>query len=615
MTARFAIFWLLGLALTACADYGRYAKHPPDPHSFAQPNEAKATHLQWSGQVDFASKTIIAKASWMIQSQKKADTIVFDTYGLDIQKVTIDDQQETGWVLDTPDPILGSALRIAIKPGTQMVHIQYRTASQAKGLQWLDAAQTGDKKHPFLFSQGQAILTRTWLPCQDSPSLRFSFDATVSVPAGLMAVMSAPNSQQHSTDGLYRFSNSQPIPSYLFALAVGDFSYKAFDGRSGIYAEKSTLDVAWQEFANLPPMIKAAERLFGKMPWQRFDVLVLPPSFPFGGMENPMIMFAAPTLIAGDRSLTNLVAHELAHTWSDQLVRIASWEDFWLNEFFTNYIERRIIEEIEGSSYTEMMESLSNLELEKTLESAGLTGQSLVLVPDLDGKDPDQVLGATQYLKVAALMMHMESSLQKKNIDRWIRQQLREGEGKVYTTQSFVQSHQNELFSNENFNEAHLNTWFYEQQLPKNYQRRISTRFASVEAVASQWLQGEEISLLPTGGWSVYEWMYFLRIINQGQLAQSRLSELDQALLLSNSGNAELQAVWLQLALQHNYLEVLAAVEKYVAKTGRRKLLLLVYKALWSNEQTRDTALLWFQKYGPMYHQVARNSISEILVK
>lgn len=606
-------FWVWGLA--GCSGDYQSKDIPTDPHSFAQPNKVQATHLNWEGSVDFEKKQIRAKASWLLSHASKADTVVFDTYGLYIDSVRLDDNQNTFWKLDAPQPILGSALRIVLQPGTQMVHIFYRTSNQAKGLQWLEAHQTADKKHPFLFSQGQAILTRSWLPCQDSPALRFSFDAKVNVPSGLTAVMSAANQAQKQVDGRYSLSNQQPIPSYLFALAVGDIHYKAFDERTGVFAEKSKLEQAWQEFANLPPMVRAAERLYGRMPWERLDLLVLPPSFPFGGMENPMLMYVAPSLIAGDRSLTNLVAHELAHAWSDQILRHASWEDFWLNEFFTNYIERRIIEEMEGPAYAEMMQALSNLELERNLAQAKTNNQPTILAPKLLAKDPDLVLSAATYQKCTALMMQLESKLGKKALDQWIRKQITEGRNPIHTTNSFLKQHQKSLFAPSVFESDILEAWLYQNELPINYERKPSARFASVEAVASIWQQGEDIRNLPTGGWSVYEWIYFLKAINQGQIKQERLRELDALIAFSQSGNVELKSAWFQLCLQHNYFEVLSEIENMVATTGRRKILIAIYKALWNNLITKDEALLWFENYQEQYHPVARNSIAQILGK
>lgn len=609
------LVYILAISFAGCSRVDQNKGIPSDPHSFSQPNKVMASHLRWVGTVDFEQKQISAKASWLLTYASEADTVVFDTYGLLIDSVQLDDNQTTYWKLDTPQPFLGSALRIALKTGSQIVHIFYRTSSQAKGLQWLEAEQTADKQHPFLFSQGQAILTRSWLPCQDSPALRFSFDAELSVPPGLKAVMSASNQAQMQPSGRYSFSNKKPIPSYLFALAVGDIHFKAFDNRTGVFAEKSQLEQAWQEFANLPPMIRAAERLYGRMPWERLDLLVLPPSFPFGGMENPMLMYVAPSLLAGDRSLTNLVAHELAHAWSDQMLRHASWEDFWLNEFFTNYIERRIIEEMEGPTYAEMMQALSNLELERNLAQAKTNNQPTILAPKLLAKDPDLVLSAATYQKCTAFMMQLESKLGKKELDQWIKKQIAEGTNPIYTTTSFIKQHQNSLFPPSIFDSDILEAWLYQNELPRNYERKPSARFASVEAVATIWQQGEDISHLPTGGWSAYEWIYFLKSINQGQIKHERLQELDALIALSQSGNVELKSNWFQLCLQHNYLEVLPEIEILLAHIGRRKILLTIYKALWNNPLTKDKALHWFETYQQRYHPVARNSIAQLLGK
>lgn len=609
------LIFILAWGFVGCNGLNQDKNIPGDPHSFSQPNKVLATHLHWEGSVDFERKQIQAKASWLLSYAAAADTVVFDAYGLTIDSVRLDDNQSTFWKLDVPQAFLGSALRIALKPSTQMVHIYYRTGSQARGLQWLEAQQTADKQHPFLFSQGQAILTRSWLPCQDSPALRFSFDAELSVPPGLKAVMSASNQAQMQPSGRYSFSNKKPIPSYLFALAVGDIHFKAFDERTGVFAEKSKLEQAWQEFANLPPMIRAAERLYGRMPWERLDLLVLPPSFPFGGMENPMLMYVAPSLIAGDRSLTNLVAHELAHAWSDQILRHASWEDFWLNEFFTNYIERRIIEEMEGPAYAEMMLALNNLELERNLAQAKTNHQPTILAPKLLGKDPDLVLSAATYQKCTAFMMQLESKLGKKELDQWIKKQIAEGKNQIHTTNTFVDQHQNSLFATNVFESDIRDAWLYQNELPRNYERKPSARFASVEAVASIWQQGEDIRNLPTGGWSVYEWIYFLRAVNHGQIDPQRLHALDALIGFSQSGNVELKSVWFQLCLQHHYLEVLPEIENMVANTGRRKILIAIYKALWNNPITKDEALLWFNNYQQRYHPVARSSIAQLLGK
>ena len=252
----------------------------------------------------------------------------------------------------------------------------------ARALQWLSPEQTADKTKPFLFTQGQAILTRTWIPVQDSPGIRFTYNAKVKVPNDLMALMSAENPQARSSDGVYSFKMDKPIPAYLIALAVGDIAYQSIDERCGVYAEQSMINKAAWEFADMGRMVTAAEELYGPYRWGRYDVIVLPPSFPFGGMENPMLTFATPTIIAGDRSLTALIAHELAHSWSGNLVTNANWNDFWLNEGFTVYFEHRISEKLYGADYSAMTGVLGHQDLMSTVMEieSGKDPQDLSLI-------------------------------------------------------------------------------------------------------------------------------------------------------------------------------------------------------------------------------------------
>ncbi|HYI78279.1 MAG TPA: M1 family aminopeptidase/hydrolase, partial [Chryseolinea sp.] len=308
-----------------------------DPHSFSKPSDARVTHLNWKAKVDFTTKTIEAVASWNIEAAEGIPVIIFDTKELSIEKVKLNDSESADYTIGETDPLLGKSLTVSIKSNTKTVNIFYKTNPGAEALQWLSPQQTAGKEHPFLFTQSQAILARSWIPCQDSPSIRFTYDAEVTVPSDLLALMSASNPQEKNGTGTYRFTMKQPIPSYLLALAVGDIKFNAISPRSGVYAEPSLIDTATWEFADLEKMIDGAEQLYGKYRWDRYDVIVLPPSFPFGGMENPRLTFATPTILAGDRSLTALIAHELAHSWSGNLVTNATWNDFWLNEGFTVY--------------------------------------------------------------------------------------------------------------------------------------------------------------------------------------------------------------------------------------------------------------------------------------
>ncbi|MDX1440183.1 MAG: M1 family aminopeptidase/hydrolase, partial [Rubricoccaceae bacterium] len=335
---------------------------PHDVHSYAQPEQARVTHVALDLNADFDGQQLVGSATLDIQKTEGADEILLDVRGLNIESVTdaggSDLKYETGAI----DDLMGAPLTVTIADTTNQIVINYRTGEEAAAVQWLSPEQTSSGE-PFLFTQGQAILTRTWIPTQDSPGIRQTYDAAITVPEGLTAVMSAemltPEGEINSdSTTTFRFRMDDPIPPYLIALAIGDLEFQEIGPRSGVWAEPDVVEAAAYEFAEVEEMMDAAEALYGPYRWGRYDVLVLPPSFPFGGMENPRLTFATPTILAGDRSLVSLVAHELAHSWSGNLVTNATWDDFWLNEGFTSYFENRIMEAVYGPEYAAMLRSL-----------------------------------------------------------------------------------------------------------------------------------------------------------------------------------------------------------------------------------------------------------------
>ncbi|MCK5279376.1 MAG: aminopeptidase, partial [Cyclobacteriaceae bacterium] len=334
-------------------------KRVTDPHSFSQPEEAVVKHMNLDLQVDFDKKIIIGNAEIEIERSADAQKIILDIKALKIHEIKYEQGDLADYTIHEKDQYMGSALEIPLKVTDNKVIISYSTGQSAEALQWLKPEQTADKTTPFLFTQSQAILARSWIPLQDSPGVRFTYTAKVKVPKGYIALMSAENPQETSNDGIYHFKMDQPIPSYLIALAVGKIGFAPVGERTGIYAEPSMLERSREEFSEMEKMLIIAEKLYGRYRWDRYDLIVLPPSFPFGGMENPRITFATPTIIAGDKSLISLVAHELAHSWSGNLVTNATWNDFWLNEGFTVYFENRIMEALKGKDYSDMLSTLS----------------------------------------------------------------------------------------------------------------------------------------------------------------------------------------------------------------------------------------------------------------
>ena len=382
-----------------------------DPHSFSNPEQVRVRHLELDLEVDFAAR-ILSGTAILCFDAAEAPTLILDTRGLQVKEV----QSTTGggyapapYALQPADPILGSALTISIPPGATAVRIRYATGPNASALQWLAPPQTAGKVHPFLYTQSQAIHARSWIPMQDTPAVRVTYNARLRVPEGLLAVMSAEMQVDPPRSGEYRFHMPQPIPAYLIALAAGDLAHHTLGPRSGIYAEPPVIEQAAREFEDTEQMIAAVEELYGPYLWGRYDLLVLPPSFPFGGMENPRLTFVTPTVLAGDKSLVALVAHELAHSWSGNLVTNATWEDFWLNEGFTVYLERRIVEKVYGARREAMEASLGRQELER--EIAQLEPRDTILQIDLKGRDPDAGCTLVPYEKGALLLRSLEEAV------------------------------------------------------------------------------------------------------------------------------------------------------------------------------------------------------------
>jgi leukotriene-A4 hydrolase len=599
---------------------------PQDPHSYASQSPVRVQHLDLDLAVDFASRTLAGTATWQLcdateADKTEADKVVFDTRDLSIEHVECLDKSgnssPTTFKLGPTDSVLGQALSVALRPDTAAVRIQYRTAATAAALQWLEPAQTAGSQ-PFLFTQSQAILARTWLPCQDSPGIRFTYAAQVQVPPHLLALMSAENPQQLDPKGEYHFRMAQPIPAYLMALAVGDLAFAPLSNRTGIYAEQATLPSATYEFADLEKMVAAAEHLYGPYQWDRYDLLVLPPSFPFGGMENPRLTFVTPTILAGDRSLTSLVAHELAHSWSGNLVTNATWNDFWLNEGFTVYFERRIMEHLYGAGYADMLQVLGRADLLHTIEELGVSSPDTHLHLALAGRDPDEGLTEIAYEKGCALLLTLESLVGRPRLDAFIKEYFARFSFQAMDTATFLHYLRAELLDEEPGLEARLNlaAWVEGPGLPANAPVVRSQRFEIVDRELAQ-LQGgtAPASLLPaTGNWSSHEWVHFLQGLPTS-LSAGQLADLDAAFHFTSSGNAEILAAWFPHALRAGYTPADAALEKFLLHVGRRKFLVPLYRALLATPDGTQRARRIYAQARPNYHSVATGTLDALLAE
>jgi leukotriene-A4 hydrolase len=587
---------------------------PFDFHSFAQPRIARITHLHLNLEVNFENKTLAGSAAYRIETIAEASEIILDIRDLTIEKIILNEDTETTYSIGKAQPYLGQPLIINLFPDTQWITIYYRTAPKAAALQWLNPGQTSGKEHPFLFTQSQAILARTWLPCQDSPGIRFTYEAQVQVPSNFLALMSADNPKGNNETGIYTFIQKRPIPAYLMALAVGDLIYNPLDDRTGVYAEPGQIAAATYEFAELPAMVIAAEALYGKYLWGRYDLLLLPPSFPFGGMENPQLTFVTPTIISGDRSLTSLVAHELAHSWSGNLVTNATWNDFWLNEGFTVYFERRIMEAIYGKDYADMLKVLGYEDLKQTLQELGPENPDTQLKLNLVKRDPDEGLTEIAYEKGNYFLLALEEAFGRPLFDAFVLKYFQDFAFQAMDTEKFLNYLKNQLLNQPQVNPSlivMLEEWIYGPGLPKSRPALTSVLFNKVDAAAKYWQINSSPSSIPTQSWSTHEWLYFLHRI-EPDLTRNKMQDLDNYFSLSQSGNAEIKVIWLRKAVELAYEPAYPHLEEFLHNVGRRKFLMPLYKALISKDQSWAKRI--YENARPNYHQVATSSLDKLLL-
>lgn len=641
------LFIYLGLLFSSCNTRPKYIENQQtsndtiiDEHSYANLNAIKTIHLELELDVNFQNKTIYGVARHEMVNNN-ASVAIFDTRNLLIQKVTtgkIDHEQEADFVIGEmdKDSILGQPLKVTVDPKTTQVNIYYQTTKGSEALDWLDTLSTSSKTKPFLYTQGQAILTRTWIPLQDSPSNRFTYNAEVRVPKDLLALMSAENPKEKNDLGIYNFEMDQPIPSYLISLAVGDIAYHPFDATTGVYAEKELLDACKYEFVDLPKMMKAASYLYGDYQWKQYDLMVLPYSFPFGGMENPRLTFVNPTILAGDRSLVSVIAHELAHSWSGNLVTNNTWDDFWLNEGFTVYFEQRIMEVLYGKETADILAQLEFQEFQEEMKEilAGKHPEDSQLHLNLKGRNPDDGMTTIAYIKGAFFLKTLESKVGREKFDRFLKHYFNVFKFKTVSTAGFIAEMENNLLLPEKLS-FDYDEWIFHNGLPKNSVIINSPRLKRMESLAKRFSAGEnvfepvvtyewqkiknskkkkrikKVSKIKRDDFIVQEWQTFIRGLSD-DISIEKLQYLDATLNFSTWGNSEVMAEWFVLNIHRENRITRPAIEKFISKVGRRKYLLPIYKALVNNPEDKVWAKKVFDNSKAYYHAVSRNSVAEL---
>jgi leukotriene-A4 hydrolase len=591
----------------------------PDIHSYARPHEVRVTHVALDLTADFDARVLSGTATLTLQRNGAASQVVLDTKGLEIQRVTAGDTA-VKFALGAEDRIVGRALTVNLPTGATEITVTYRTSPEAAALQWLQPSQTAGGKRPYLYSQGEAIFTRTWIPTQDTPGVRQTYSARITVPRDLRAVMSAEQLTPHGVESAagrtFEFRLRQPVPPYLIAIGAGDIAFREVGPRTGVFTEPSMLDAAASELADLEKMVTAAETLLGPYRWGRFDVLVLPPSFPLGGMENPRLTFATPTILAGDRSLVSLIAHELAHSWSGNLVTNATWNNFWLNEGFTTYVENRLMEALYGVERARMLQVLDRRSLETEITRlGGPTSKDTILHIDLTGRDPDDALTDIAYEKGATFLRLLEATFGRQAFDAYLRSYFERHAFQSITTAEFERDLREQLLKGDPQAESRLKLqeWLYQPGLPENAPVPTSDTLARVEKDSQSFAAGAAAATVTAAaGWSTQEWQHFL-VTLPDTLAASQMADLDKTFGLSQRRNAEVLFAWLRIAIRNRYAPAMPALERFLTSQGRRKFLRPLYEDLMKTDWGKAEARRIYERARPLYHSLSTSTLDPIV--
>uniref|UniRef100_A0A3P8Z2K2 Aminopeptidase B n=1 Tax=Esox lucius TaxID=8010 RepID=A0A3P8Z2K2_ESOLU len=509
------------------------------------------------------------------------------------------------------------------------VVIQF-VASDGPGVCWLKPEQTAGKAKPYVFTQGQAVLNRSFFPCFDTPAVKSTYSASVKVPDGFTAVMSASKGEHRKADNTFLFTMEQPIPSYLVALAVGDLVSAEVGPRTRVWTEPCLLQAATEEYDGvIEEFLAVGEKLFGPYVWGRYDVLFMPPSFPFGGMENPCLTFVTPCLLAGDRSLADVIVHEICHSWFGNLVTNANWGDFWLNEGFTMYAQRRVCTEIYGEAYASLEAATGRALLRQHMDNTGedhpLNKLRVKIKP---GVDPDDTYNETPYEKgfcFVSYLAHLAGeqsrfdAFLKAYIDKFKFRSIMAEDALEFYLEYFPDLKKKDVHKIEGLE---FDTWLNVSGWPP-YLPDLSagqSLMKPAEQLSELWgaegLDMTSIRKINIQAWKTYQTAYFLeKIIEKSPLPRGNIEKLEgEYPHIVKSNNAELRLRWAQIIAKNQHQPGYQHVRNFLSCQGKQKYTLPVYRALWNgSEETRALATEIFNATSHQLHINVCKNVKKII--
>jgi leukotriene-A4 hydrolase len=594
--------------------------------------ETQSIDVEW--RVEFSTKRIIGAVelhmNWK-SSDKSHRLVRLDSRALTVLAAQVDGREASFELLPSNEH-LGTPLVVRLPddvptPAVNQrvtLRIAYHTAPDAAAIQWLASEQTAGKKHPYLFTQCQAIHARSLLPCQDTPAIKVSYKAAVTVPAELTALMSALAIGEPSTDAAagtrtFRFEQPRPIPTYLFALAVGDLAPRTIGPRSAVWSEPSVVDSAAFEFSETEAYVQAGEALFGPYVWGRYDQLMMPPSYPYGGMENACMAFMTPTLIAGDKSLADVVAHEIGHCWFGNFVGTKGWEHFWLNEGFTVFAERAIIGHVHGAARRDFSAHLGRKALRRSVELFGEQHEFTKLVPNIDGIDPDDAFSSIPYEKGFTLLDFLASVVGRGEFAEFLKQYVARFGGKTLTSDEFKAFFLDKFAAKSAVIAAKVdwNAWFHQPGMPPVLPTLDLSLSAAVTELAAAWHAfdakgGAEPAANAGKDFIAGQVMLFLdELIDHAPLKHATLAKIDAAFALGASGNTEIRFRFYMLGLASDYEPVIDGAINLATTQGRMKFTRPLYREL--AKKHRERAVSTFKTHWRTYHPICSKMVTKDL--
>ncbi|WP_405969159.1 M1 family metallopeptidase [Streptomyces sp. NBC_00988] len=578
----------------------------PDPHSYLTDDQPRIRHIDWTAAVDFDHSRLDCVVQVMFDRPGPA-AVSLDTRALDIQAVRSSAGEPVAFEIGPHDKVLGESLSFTLPDGLDKVSITYATSPESTALQWVTPEQTSGGTHHCLYSQCQTIHARSMIPLHDSMSVRLTYTAHITVPEGYTALMSADS--LGDTPGqpgtrTFEFSAAKPMPPYLVVLLAGHIESAEIGPRSRIWAEPAELDAAAWEFVGVEEFVRAGEEVYGPYPWSRADLVVMPPSYPYGGMENPQLTYLTPTVITGDRSLVDTLSHEIAHHWAGDMVTATSMEHFWLNEGFASWGERRMSETVHGRDVAEMHAAVVRTLLDEDLAYFADRPEHTRLRREMTGVDPDATSSWVSHEKGYLVVRAMEEFVGRERFDAFVLKYFRDFAFSSLTTEEFVDYARRELTNDFDYQE-----WLYAPGLPDSAPRAHAILLEEV-ARTGQELPDEETS----AHWRAEQWHYYVAQLKTPQ-DPAFLARLDERYGFTTHRNLDIRQLWILVGLRSDYAPAVDAAFDMVARIGRMRFIKPLYDELVDNPVTRQRAIDAYAVNRPRYHPIAASVVDSRLVK